>query len=218
MKGRISIKSLNIYIANRGRRVTDHEIGIVDTKRTYTLPGLLKNRSRARIGDSVVLPAFTVQEMTVKGNNPMEFKEQSVKDTATVCDIRDGKLYLVFEHGLFKSAIDNNNTNEWGKTQLCYYLEHPFLEAMNDAGIPAKGINLLSKDEIFGEDSIQFFNRGKNRIAFSKDERQSVLYWLRTSVDETEAAFFCFADDDGTSPCNGASFANFFVRPCFVIE
>lgn len=216
MKGRISIKSLNIYIANRGRRVTDHEIGIVDTKRTYTLPGLLKNRSRARIGDSVVLPAFTVQEMTVKGNNPMEFKEQSVKDTATVCDIRDGKLYLVFEHGLFKSAIDNNNTNEWGKTQLCYYLEHPFLEAMNDAGIPAKGINLLSKDEIFGENRIQFFNRGKNRIAFSKDERQSVLYWLRTPVDETR--WFCVVDDYGDSNYHSASLASIFVRPCFVIE
>lgn len=223
--GKVFIKNVNIVLPVRGRgyRVkTEHEMGIVDVKKTYTLPGLIKNRENVRIGDSVVLQEFVVPETTMGGKEPMRFDTQSIKDTATVYDIKDGKkIYLVFNHALFQSAMDFNNerkwedTQNWEATQLCKYLELAFKPAMEKAGIPAEEVSLLSKDEIFGEERLPFFNKGKNRIAFSKDEDYSVWYWLK---DVVSSASFCCADASGDSDYDDASDANAFVRPRFVIS
>lgn len=109
--GKVFIKNVNICVCGRGYRIrTEHEMGIVDVKKTYTLPGLMKNKENVRIGDSVVLPEFVVPETTMDGKKPMRFDTQIIKDVATVYDIKDGKLYLVFNHALFRSAVDNNNS------------------------------------------------------------------------------------------------------------
>ena len=216
--GKVFIKNVNIVLPVRGRgyRVkTEHEMGIVDVKKTYTLPGLIKNRENVRIGDSVVLQEFVVPETTMGGKEPMRFDTQSIKDTATVYDIKDGKIYLVFNHALFQSAMDFNNERKWEDTQLCKYLELAFKPAMEKAGIPAEEVSLLSKDEIFGEERLPFFNKGKNRIAFSKDEDYSVWYWLK---DVASSARFCYAASIGISGYDGASDADLFVRPRFVIS
>ncbi len=218
--GKVFIKNVNIVLPVRGRgyRIrTEHELGIVDVKKTYTLPGLLKNRENVRIGDSVVLPEFSVPETIMGGKNTMSFDTQTIKDVATVYDIKDGKLYLVFNHGLFESAIDNNNEKEWKDTQLCAYLEQAFAPAMEKAGIPVSEISLLSKDELSGDNQLPFFRNGKNRIAFVKDEDHTIWYWLKTPCKAASAASFCVADDDGYSGYGYASDAYNFVRPRFVI-
>ena len=216
--GKVFIKNVNVCVSVRGRGYrarTEHEMGIVDVKKTYTLPGLLKNKENVRIGDSVVLQEFVVPETTMGGKEPMRFDTQSIKDTATVYNIKDGKLYLVFNHALFQSAMDLNNERKWEDTQLCKYLELAFKPAMEKAGIPAEEVSLLSKDEVFREERLPFFNKGKNRIAFDKDEDCSVWYWLK---DVASSAYFCFANDGGGSGCDGASYAGNFVRPRFVIS
>ncbi len=216
--GKVFIKNVNICVRGRGYRIrTEHEMGIVDVKKTYTLPGLLKNRENVRVGDSVVLPEVTVPETTIAGKDTMRFDTQIIKDTATVYDIRDGKLYLLFNHGLFRSAADNNNTKEWEDTQLCNYLNLSLMPAMARAGIPATEVSLLSKDEVFGENPIPFFRNGKNRAAFDKDEDFSIWCWLKTPYGKESSAGFYGIDSLGADDYEYAGKATGFVRPRFVL-
>ncbi len=167
------------------------------------------------VGDTVQLPEFTVPETTVEGDRELHFEERIVKDTATVYNIKNGKIYLVFDHALFTSAMDLNNATEWKKTQLRAYLRSAFKNAMRDVGVPVSKVSLLSKDEVFGEKALPFFKDGKNRIAFGDDESTTVWYWLKNT---TFTAIFCLADGLGDADCYDVSSANNFVRPCFVVN
>lgn len=167
------------------------------------------------IGDSIQLPEFTVPEATIDGCGELHFKRQTVKDTATVYSTKGSKIYFVFDHVLFKSAMDLNNAAEWKKTQLHDYLKNHFKSSMKEAGIPVSKVSLLSKDKVFGEKALPFFKDGRNRVAFTKDELQSEWYWLK---DLASAASFCIADSNGHSGYNSASYAGSFVRPCFSVD
>ena len=104
-------------------------------------------------------------------------------------------------------------------TQLGQYLQSEFLRAMNGAGIPAESCGLISKDEMFGDNPLEYFKTGRNRIAFDFDEDCSRYYWLSTLYDEeASAAFFCLALSYGLSYYNYASAAYHYVRPRFVIS
>lgn len=170
-----------------------------------------------KIGDSVELTEFTVPETTVEGANELHFDEQAVKDSATVYDIKDNKLYLVFDHALFQSAMDLNNKTIWRNTQLHRYLKEHFKPAMNKAGIPAEKVSLLSKNKLFGNNPLPFFKNGRNRVAFDKNEDYTVWYWLKTPYKEASSAYFCFAGSIGISDFLDASLAGNFVRPCFIV-
>lgn len=167
------------------------------------------------IGDSVQLPEFTVPETTIEGVIELHFGEYVVKDKATVYDIKDDKIYLIFNHALFMSAMDLNNATKWKKTQLRAYLRSTFKNAMRDVGVPVSEVSLLSKDEVFGEKALPFFKDGRNRIAFNDDDLSTDWYWLK---DVVYAANFCFANYYGYANSSSASYANFFVRPCFVVK
>ena len=167
------------------------------------------------VGDSVQIPEFTVPETAVAGNRKLHCGEQAVKDTATVYDIKDDKVYLVFDHALFSSPMDLNNATEWKRTQLHDYLSGPFKNSMQGFGIPVSKVSLLSKDVVFGEKALPFFKNGRNRIAFIKDESRSVWYWLK---NVSSASRFCYASDLGDAYCNAASVASSFVRPCLVVN
>lgn len=170
---------------------------------------------KLNVGDTVQLPEFTVSETTIKGNKELYFEEQTVKDTATVYNIKDDKIYLVFDHALFTSAMDLNNATEWKKTQLRAYLRSTFKNAMRDVGVPVSEVSLLSKDEVFGEKALPFFKDGRNRIAFNDDDLSTDWYWLK---DVVYAANFCFANYYGYANSSSASYANFFVRPCLIVK
>lgn len=183
------------------------------------------NSKDIRVGDVIELPVFTAPEVTVSGaimggTNELHFDEQVIKDTATVYDIKGNKLYLVFDHALFKSSVDNNNECEWKNTQLCRYLEEQFKPAMNKVGIPAKKVSLLSKDELFGDNPLPFFRNGRNRVAFDKDEGYARYHWLKTPYKDKElpSGYFCRVNDNGYPYHDHAIYANCFVRPCFIIQ
>ena len=112
-----------------------------------------------------------------------------------------------------------NNEKRFEMTQLGQYLQSEFLRAMNGAGIPAESCGLISKDEMFGDNALEYFKTGLNRIAFDFDEGCNRHYWLSTLYDEeASAAYFCGAGNCGIANCNGESSASICVRPRFIIH
>ena len=167
------------------------------------------------IGDTIRLPEFTVPETTIAGDRELFFREQTVKDTATVYNIKNGKVYLVFDHALFQSAMDLNNATDWKNTQLHNYLNGAFKNSMQGSSISVSEVSLLSIDELFGKKALPFFKDGRNRIAFNDDDSTTVCYWLKNTAS---AACFRGANYYGLATYYDASRLNTFVRPCFVVK
>ena len=196
------------------------ETGII-SQMTYTHKSILKNFDNVRIGDRVRLPAFTVPAVKMDGEKVLSFDEKYINadEAIVIGKDKNGDLILIFDHCLFESAIDLNNEKRFEMTQLGQYLQSEFLRAMNGAGIPAESCGLISKEEMFGDNPLEYFNSGRNRIAFDFDEDCSHYYWLSTLYDEeASAAYFCVANIYGRSGYNHASLARAYVRPRFVIS
>ena len=196
------------------------ETGII-SQMTYTLKSILKNFDNVRIGDRVRLPAFTVPAVKMDGEEVLVFDEKHINadEAIVIGKYENGDLILIFDHCLFESAIDLNNEKRFEMTQLGQYLQSEFLRAMNSAGIPAESCGLISKEEMFGDNALEYFKAGRNRIAFDFDEDCSSYYWLSTLYDEeASAAYFCFASSGGCAGFGDAGRADFFVRPRFIIR
>ena len=195
--------------------------GVISTQHTYSVAGFMANRDKVRIGDRVKLPSFTVSAVKMDGDEVMEFNEKNIRTDYAIVIGKDenGNFILIFDHCLFESAIDLNNEKRFEKTQLGLYLQQEFLRAMNNAGIPAESCGLISKEEMFGDNALEYFRTGQNRIAFDFDEDCSRYYWLSTLYDEeASAAIFCYAAGYGLADCYSASFAGPYVRPRFIIS
>jgi hypothetical protein len=188
---------------------------------TYSLSAFMANRDKVRIGDRVKLPSFTVPAVKMDGDEVMEFDEKNIRadDAIVIGKEKNGDFILIFDHCLFESAIDLNNEKRFEMTQLGQYLQSEFLRAMNGAGIPAEVCGLISKEEMFGDNALEYFKTGRNRIAFDFDEDCSRYYWLSTSYDKkASAANFCGANNYGYADYHSASFAYNYVRPRFIIH
>lgn len=204
--------------AESTRPAESKESGCI-SEMTYSLSAFIANRDKVRIGDRVKLPAFTVQSVGVAGNEVLNFDEEKIKadEAIVIGKEKNGDFILIFDHCLFESAIDLNNEKRFELTQLGLYLQQEFLRAMNGAGIPAKSCGLISKEEMFGDNALEYFKTGRNRIAFDFDEDCTRYYWFSTLYDEeASVAIFCTADDNGSS-YHYASYARCCVRPRFVI-
>lgn len=167
------------------------------------------------IGDSVQLPEFIVHNTSVEGNLELYFGEHIVKDRATVYDIKDDKIYFVFNHALFRSAMDLNNATKWKNTQLRAYLRSTFKNAMRNVGVPVSKVSLLSKDKIVGEEALPFFRTRRNVVAFVEDESAFVGYWLK---DVSSKSYFCTTYFTGNVGSDTSSSVEVFVRPCFIVK
>ena len=191
--------------------------GILETSTLWTLDGFYKNKARVQIGDRIKLPDFTVPETEIKGQTVMSFDTLEVSDEAVIVGKEtNGDFILVFEHCLFESAVDFNDTKDFENTQLNQYLSGEFLKAMLEAGIAAINCGLLSFDEAFGEKCLNYFKKGRNRIAFDFKENFSKWYWLCTP-DKSSAAHFFYVNSYGYAGYTGASASSNFVRPRFVL-
>lgn len=202
------------------RPVESKESGCI-SEMTYSVSAFMANRDKVKLGDRVKLPSFTVPAVKMDGDEVMEFDEKNIRadDAIVIGKDENGNFILIFDHCLFESAIDLNDEKRFEMTQLGQYLQSEFLRAMNGAGIPAESCGLISKDEIFGDNPLEYFKTGRNRIAFDFDEDCSRYYWLSTLYDEeASAANFCRAGSSGYSTYNGASCAYNYVRPRFVIS
>ena len=195
--------------------------GVISTQHTYSVAGFMANRDKVKIGDRVKLPSFTVPAVKMDGEDVLAFDEKHIKADEAIVIGKDenGNFILIFDHCLFESAIDLNDEKRFEMTQLGQYLNSEFLRAMNGAGIPAESCGLINKDEMFGDNPLEYFKTGRNRIAFDFDEDCSRYYWLSTLYDEeASAADFCYANASGNSACSCASGASCCVRPRFVIS
>ena len=188
---------------------------------TYSVSAFMANRDKIKIGDRVKLPSFTVPAVKMDGDEVLEFDEKNIRadDAIVIGKDENGNFILIFDHCLFESAIDLNDEKRFEMTQLGQYLQSEFLRAMNGAGIPAESCGLISKDEMFGANPLDYFKTGRNRIAFAFDEDCSRYYWLSTLYDEeASAAYFCDAYHFGYGGYYSASGVNTYVRPRFVIS
>ena len=206
--------------AKNTKPMKPEESGFI-SEMTYSVAAFMANRDKVKNGDRLKLPTFTVPSCGVAGDNVLNFDEQNIKADEAIVIGKDenGNFILIFDHCLFESAIDLNDEKCFEKTQLGLYLQQEFLRAMNNAGIPAESCGLISKDEMFGDNALEYFRAGRNRIAFDFDEDCSRYYWLST-LDEGEASanWYCFVDSVGYSGCSHASDAGLYVRPRFVIS
>lgn len=206
--------------AESTRPAESKESGFI-SEMTYSVSAFMANCDKVKIGDRVKLPSFTVPAVKMDGDEVMEFDEKNIRadDAIVIGKDENGNFILIFDHCLFKSAIDLNHEKRFEMTQLGQYLKSEFLRAMNGAGIPAESCGLISKDEMFGATALEYFKAGRNRIAFDFDEDCSLFYWLSTLYDEeASAAIFCIADADGSSYYADASSVHYSVCPRFVIS
>ena len=209
-----------LEISGKTEITAAEETGVI-SQMTYTTKSILKNFDNVRIGNRVRLPAFTVPAVKMDGEEVLAFDEKHISADEAIVIGKDenGDLILIFDHCLFESAIDLNNEKRFEMTQLGQYLQSEFLRAMNGAGIPAESCGLISKEEMFGDNALEYFKTGRNRIAFDFDEDCSRHYWLSTLYDgKVYAACFCFAGDSGYADYYNADFAHLYVRPRFIIR
>lgn len=202
------------------RPAESKESGFI-SEMTYSVSAFMANRDKVKIGDRVKLPSFTVPAVKMDGEDVLAFDEKHIKADEAIVIGKDenGNFILIFDHCLFESVIDLNDEKRFEMTQLGQYLNSEFLCAMNGAGIPAESCELISKGEMFGDNPLEYFKTGRNRIAFDFDEDCSRYYWLSTLYDEeASAAYFCCASNYGNSSCCDASNAHIYVRPRFVIS
>ena len=198
------------------RETPAHEMAGVNIQRTYEdYSVFMANLDGVKIGDRVKLPRITTPSMKYGG---MNFEELDLEEYATVYDMDESNIHLVFDRAIMQSAIDNdyNENKAFKDTPLGQWLNDTLNGAMIDAGIPAADCGLLRKDELWGDNAKPFFKDGRNRVCFDKEEDCSIWYWTET-VENASAAYFCAAYHDGDSSCNDASSAGNCVRPRFII-
>ena len=212
-----------LEISGNARPAESKESGCI-SEMTYSMAAFMANRDKVRIGDRVRLPAFTVPVVKMDGEEEegevMSFDEKHINADEAIVIGKDenGDLILIFDHCLFESAIDLNNEKRFEMTQLGQYLQSEFLRAMNGAGIPAESCGLISKEEMFGDNALEYFKTGRNRIASDFAEDCSRYYWLSTLFDKEVNAAFYLANNRGYNTCDEANNANCCVRPRFIIH
>ena len=206
---------------NGGTQPAEYKEGGFISEMTYSVSAFMANRDKVRIGDRVILPAFTVPAVKMDGEKVLSFDEKYINadEAIVIGKDKNGDLILIFDHCLFENAMDLNNEKHFEMTQLGQYLQSEFLRAMNGAGIPAESCGLISKEEMFGDNALEYFKTGRNRIAFDFDEDCSRYYWLSTLYDEeASTAYFCRAGNGGSANYGSANYAGICVRPRFVIS
>ena len=220
ISGKTEITAADKTPATKTESTPAEETGVI-SQMTYTPKSILKNFDNVRIGDRVKLPSFTVPAVKMDGEEVLAFDKKHINadDAIVIGKDENGDLILIFDHCLFKSAIDLNNEKRFEMTQLEQYLQSEFLRAMNGAGIPAESCGLISKEEMSGDNALEYFKTGRNRIAFDFDEDCSRYYWLSALYDEkVNAALFCYAHNGGYAGCDYASNETYYVRPRFIIH
>ena len=199
------------------RGIPAQEMAGVNIQRTYEDYGVfMANLDGVKVGDRVRVPGFKVPATEIDGEEKLNFDEIEVAgEYATVYKIEGEQISLVFDRALFRSAIDRNDTGVWEDTQLAAYLRGAFLDALRKE-TSAADCGLLRKEELWGDNALLFFRNGRNRVCFNKDEDCSVWYWTET-VEDASAAYFCGAGSNGDVSYYNASYANYYVRPRFII-
>ena len=193
-----------------------YEAGVVFVRRTMTCPGFLFHKDDVDVYDKMQLPEFVVPACVIDGKS---FYEVNVDgECASVYDVQDGEINLVFDHAIMRSEIDGdwNEEKTFADTPLGKWLSGPLSDALRSAGVPVAECGLLRQEDMWGDDVKPFFMAGRNRVCFYFDEDYSVWYWTET-IEDASAAYFCGASYFGNASYDYAGNADFYVRPRFKI-
>jgi hypothetical protein len=207
------VKEMNINIKNCEVNIitgtSTQEMAGVNIQRTYEDYSLfMANLDAVRVGDRVRVPGFKVPATEIDGKDKLNFGElEVVGEYATVYRIESEQISLVFDRALFKSMLDRNDTGLWEDTQLAAYLRGPFFDELRKE-TNAASCGLLRKEDLWGNNALPYFQNGRNRVCFDKEEDCSEWYWIETGV-----ASYC-GDRDYTAPSTSIN----YVRPCFIIS
>lgn len=185
---------------------------------TYEQNEMLGNLSNLKVEDKVILRNIDIPEFVMKSSlkNIDDFIIPNIKIEeikATVYSVTDKKIKFVFDNCICNAPIDlASDTPKWKTSQLRQYLKQNVTKAL---GLDCK-VSLLTYEEVFGDNALEYFKSRKNRICI--DLEDCVKWWWLKTLHNASAADFCATHGSGDSSYDGASIAYACVRPRFVIE
>lgn len=182
----------------------------------------------AEVGWYAVIEPFTVPAAEVKFNgSTIQVPEFTTEETKLYCiDKKDGKTQFLFDNAMFQMPIapfkDGKEVcfkNSFLKKYLKKVFVPVFCQVYDLEKIKIR-CDIPSNDDVFDEEKkLAWFTEPKHKIAMF--DGLSRWWWLSTKYqddnEDASAASFCSVLSRGSAYSTGASNANLYVRPRFVI-
>jgi len=167
-------------------------------------------------GKQILIPHFKVP--AVKDCEGEEFDEIDLENVViTAVHVEPRRVVFNFEDILFRHDVDYEESGKpFEETPLGVYLAKHFAEALKEY-TGKVNVSLLSKDNVFNEDSKDFmpyFKAIKNRIKVLAFENDTWWWWLKTP-NASNSTNFCGVGYYGLSHYYNASFTDGGVAPAF---
>ena len=176
--------------------------------------GIADNYVKA--GDKIVIPHFKVP--AVKDCEGEAFDEIDLKNVViTAIHVEPRRVVFNFEDILFRHDVDYEESGKpFEETPLGVYLAKHFAKALKEY-TGKVNVSLLSKDNVFNEDSKDFmpyFKPIKNRIKVLAFENDTWWWWLGTP-HASNATAFCAVGHYGDCGYDSAGRSHGGVAPAF---
>ncbi|MBQ9281284.1 MAG: hypothetical protein IJ207_03700 [Treponema sp.] len=167
-------------------------------------------------GQKILIPHFKVP--AVKDCEGEEFDEIDLENVViTAVHVEPRRVVFNFEDILFRHDVDYEESGKpFEETPLGVYLAEHFAKALKEY-TGKVNVSLLSKDNVFNEDSKDFmpyFKAIKNRIKVLAFENDTWWWWLKTPY-ASNASSFCGVGGGGSGGNGLASYTGGGVAPAF---
>lgn len=171
-----------------------------------------------KVGDKIVIPHFKVP--AVIDCECEKFDEIDLENVViTAVHVEPHRVVFNFEDILFRHDVDYEESGKpFEETPLGVYLAKHFANYLRrEYTLTQVNVSLLSKDNVFNEDSKDFmpyFKAIKNRIKVLAFENDTWCWWLKTP-DASNSTSFCVVYSTGGSGDYNASHTDGGVAPAF---
>lgn len=167
-------------------------------------------------GQQILIPHFKVP--AVKDCEGEEFDEIDLENVViTAVHVEPRRVVFNFEDILFRHDVDYEESGKpFKETPLGVYLAEHFAKALKEY-TGKVNVSLLSKDNVFNEDSKDFmpyFKAIKNRIKVLAFDNDTWWWWLGTP-HASHSTNFCDVSSYGSSDYDYASISDGGVAPAF---
>jgi len=169
-------------------------------------------------GQQILIPHFKVP--AVKDCEGEEFDEIDLENVViTAVHVEPRRVVFNFEDILFRHDVDYEESGKpFEETPLGVYLAKHFANYLRrEYTLTQVNVSLLSKDNVFNEDSKDFmpyFKAIKNRIKVLAFDNDTWWWWLKTPL-ASDSTDFCVVGSGGGSGNNGAGNTDGGVAPAF---
>lgn len=168
-----------------------------------------------------------IQEKSIKVEDELITEDIDGEAIYVVTNITDKEIALVR-----KFVLRDPKPRRY-KYDLIDWLNHEYkdtldetLKAMMIAPEGQQLIDLPREVEVFGENEYgvpeegsrwEYFTKLNNRICGTSENAEWSHWWWLSTQHRASAACFCHCNDFGGASCGGASYANNYVRPRFIL-